>query len=89
MAADKPPFLQNNPATQSGVPVGSGNPPFDNRPQKQGRSAEGGLNGSEHFPNRTQPTRKEDANPQSIPSGGTLPFPGASKPTQTPFKLGK
>lgn len=82
--ANKPPFLEGNSAAASG----GGHPPFENRPQKTGTSntPDGG---SEKFPNRPQPSGAPQGNPQSVPGGGKLPYSSPSKPTQTPFKLGK
>lgn len=85
--ANKPPFLEGNPAATSGG--GPCHPPFENRPQKMGSTnqPDGGM--GEKFPNRPQPAGSPKGNPQSIPGGGKLPYPGPSKPTPSPMKLGK
>lgn len=83
---NKPPFLQNNPAS-SGASA-SANGPYESRPQKEGGSNKpDGENAK--FPNRPQPTGAPKGNPESVPAGGKLPFKGPSQPTKTPFKLGK
>lgn len=84
---DTPPFLANNPAASSGGKCAA-NPPYDDRPQKDGTSNSPAAAPTEKFPNRPQPTTKPAYNPESVPNGGTTPYPGPSQPTQKPFKLG-
>lgn len=82
------PFLKGNPATSASAP--SDAQKGADRPQKVG-GGENKPDGSDEkrFPNRPQPMKEYKGNPESVPSGGKMPFPGPSKPTATPFKLGK
>lgn len=81
------PFLKGNPATSASAP--SDAQKGADRPQKEGGSNKPDGSDEKRFPNRAQPMKETKGNPESIPSGGKLPFPGPSKPTATPFKLGK
>lgn len=81
------PFLKGNPATSASAP--SDAQKGADRPQKEGASNKPDGSDEKRFPNRPQPMKETKGNPESIPSGGKLPFSGPSKPTATPFKLGK
>lgn len=79
----KPPFLKDS----GGSAQASGGEKFPNRPQESGGSnvPDGS---SDKFPNRPQPQGGSHGNPQSVPSGGKLPFKGPAKDPGKPFKLG-
>ncbi len=79
----KPPFLSSTSTSASGP-----KDPFADRPQKDGGSADYKGGADENFPNRPQKTGGPTGNPQSVPQGGTSPFPAMPKPA-VPFKLGK
>jgi hypothetical protein len=81
---DIAPFLQNNPAASGGAKA-AGNPPFENRPQKDGATNQPDGDSKQRGPDRPQPMKSPAYSPESIPSGGTLPYKGPSVPTQTPF----
>jgi len=90
---DIAPFLQGNPAANASS-GGKAQPPYESRPQKSGSSSDDYNSSDKHRgPDRAQPMRKPDTgagdSPTSIPAGGPLPYSSPSKPTQTPFKLGK
>lgn len=82
---DKPPFLSGQGSSSAS---GSGNPPYESRPQKEGGSNKPD-GASEKFPNRPQPMGAPKGNPESVPGGGKLPYKGPSVPTKSPMKLGK
>lgn len=87
MASSDAPFLKGNPATTCSAPTDDMK--GADRPQKTGGSNNPDGSDEKRFPNRPQPMKESKGNPESVPSGGKMPFKGPSKPTDTPFKLGK
>ena len=80
----KPPFLKSTSSDSSSS--SSSKDRFPNRPQKSGSTNQPDGD-SEKFPNRPQESGGTDCNPQSVPSGGKLPYPGPPKSPGKPFKL--
>ncbi len=81
----KPPFLEGS--SSGGASASSEKDRFPNRPQKSGATNQPDGQDEENFPNRPQEKGGTSGNPQSVPSGGKLPFPGAPKDPGKPFKL--
>lgn len=79
----KPPFLGATP--KASAPKD----PYPDLPQKDGSSSDYSGKTDENFPNLPQKMGGSKGNPQSVPSGGTMPFPGAPAAPAKPFKLGK
>ncbi len=79
----KPSFLSG------GASASAPKDPFADRPQKEGSSSDGCDANDENFPNRPQPMGKPAGNPQSVPSGGKLPYGSPPAAPKMPFKLGK
>lgn len=82
---DIPPFLKDNPAATS-----SGKTPdvAPNIPQKSGATGDAGKALDEKdFPNLPQKSGEPKGNPQSVPSGGKLPYTSAPANPGKPYKL--
>lgn len=79
----KPPFLKDSSSAASAP-----KDPFADRPQKMGEMEDDGSD-NDNFPNRPQPMGAPKGNPESIPQGGNLPYPGPPPAPKLPFKLGK
>ncbi len=77
----KPDFLKS---TSSAAPKD----PFADKPQPMGGDDDADAN-DDNFPNRPQPMGAPKGNPESIPQGGNLPYPGPPPAPRLPFKLGK
>lgn len=79
----KPPFISGS----GGDSGGSSKDRFPNRPQESGATNQPDGQDEKNFPNRPQPSGEPKGNPQSVPSGGKLPYPGPAKDPGKPFKL--
>jgi hypothetical protein len=82
----KPPFLKGSGDSDSASASGSGGK-FENRPQESGSTNEPDGSDEDRFPNRPQESGGMKGNPQSVPSGGKLPYKGAPASPGKPFKL--
>ncbi len=82
---EKPPFIKS---TSASSPASGSKGKFEDRPQKSGSTNQPDGCDEKNFPNRPQPKGEPKGNPQSVPSGGKLPYSSPPKAPGKPFKLG-